>query len=258
MDNQEYLKVSKEIKNYKTARINVIAILAMTLLSFVLYFSSESRFLFSIYTSIVFVAVGKAYPSILGVAVAIAVLILAVYLVFWILSKKHRWAMIVLLVLFSVDCAVLLIDFNVYAIIDIAIHAFMMYYFVLGVKAAANLQKHFPQGVQLTQEQLNEAYRIENGVDPRTGQPVLGPDGQPVMPQNGMPMGANTDPIGFDPMTGAPIYAENKAENAQTPAPIGFDPMTGAPIYAENKAEAPEEKTGESNPTETDEETPET
>ena len=38
MDNQEYLKVSKEIRNYKMARINVVAILAFTLISFIMYF----------------------------------------------------------------------------------------------------------------------------------------------------------------------------------------------------------------------------
>lgn len=189
MDNQEYLKVSKEIRNYKMARINVVAILAFTLISFIMYFVSESYFLFSIFTSVLFIALGKEYQKVpaTGAMVAciiVAILILAVFLVFWLLSKKHRWAMIVLLVLFAGDCVAILINFSVQAILDIAFHAWMMYYFILGVKAAANLQKHFPQGVTLTQEQLNEAYRMENGIDPVTGQPVLGPDGQPIVPQN--------------------------------------------------------------------------
>ena len=173
MDNQEYLKVSKEIRNYKMARINVVAILAFTLISFIMYFVSESYFLFSIFTSVLFIALGKEYQKVpatgaMVVCIIVAILILAVFLVFWLLSKKHRWAMIVLLVLFAGDCVAILINFSVQAILDIAFHAWMMYYFILGVKAAANLQKHFPQGVTLTQEQLNEAYRMENGIDPVT------------------------------------------------------------------------------------------
>lgn len=223
MDNQEYIKVSKEIRNYKTARINVAAILLFTLVSFIMYFVAESYFLFSIFTSVLFVAFGKEYykVSASGLAalfIVIAVIIFAAYVIFWILSKKHRWAMTVLLVLFSIDCVVLLINFNLQAILDIAFHAWMMYYFILGVKAAASLQKHFPQGVTLTAEQLDEAYRLENGIDPRTGQPVLGPD-EPIMTQTG----------GF----GAAV------ENAQseTPAkPVGYDPMTGEPVYENGKA----------------------
>lgn len=63
MDNQEYLKVSKEIRNYKMARINVVAILAFTLISFIMYFVSESYFLFSIFTSVLFIALGKEYQK---------------------------------------------------------------------------------------------------------------------------------------------------------------------------------------------------
>ena len=168
--------------------------------------------------------------------------------------------MIVLLVLFAGDCVAILINFSVQAILDIAFHAWMMYYFILGVKAAANLQKHFPQGVTLTQEQLNEAYRMENGIDPVTGQPVLGPDGQPIVPQNGgdgAPVGSAqpympANPVGYDPTTGEPVY-ENKAEAqyentaavsggaVETGTPVGYDPMTGAPVY-ENKAAENETK----------------
>lgn len=236
MDNQEYIKVSKEIRNYKIARMNIILAIALTLVNIFVYMLSETYFLFSVYTSVFFVAVGKESKklavqqgndsygaAILGVCIAIAIIVLVVYLVFWLLSKKHRWAMIVLLVLFSVDCLMVLLNFSAYSIPDIVIHAFVIYYFILGVKAASNLQKHFPQGVALTVGQLDEAYRIENGIDPRTGMPVLGPDGQPIAPQGG---------------SGAPVgYAQ-----PQVPAqPVGYDPMTGAPVYENAAAAAPSE-----------------
>lgn len=182
MDNQEYAKVSKEIRNYKIARMNVLLILLFTLISAVMLAVADRYFLFSVFTCVLFIAVGQQMRAeavqsgaetygnaYLAVAVVIALVILAVYLVFWLLSKKHRWAMIVLLVLFSIDCVLLLTSFSVEMLLDIAFHAWMIYYFILGVKAAANLTKHFPQGVRLTVEQLNEAYRLENGVDPVTG-----------------------------------------------------------------------------------------
>lgn len=244
MDNQEYLKVSKEIRNYKIARMNVMAILAFTLVSFVMYFASESYFLFSIFTSVLFVALGKEYhkesqTGAMVVCIAVAVIIVAVFFVFWLLSKKHRWAIIVLLVLFSIDCVLLLVNFSAQAILDIAFHAWMMYYFILGVKASANLQKHFPQGVTLTLEQLDEAYRMENGVDPRTGQPVLGADGQPIVPQNGgsaVPAEyAQTQtpatPVGYDPMTGEPVYENAASENARKEETVKPD----SPVLREEK-----------------------
>lgn len=238
MDNQEYLKVSKEIRNYKMARINVVAILAFTLISFIMYFVSESYFLFSIFTSVLFIALGKEYQKVpaTGAMVAciiVAILILAVFVAFWLLSKKHRWAMIVLLVLFAGDCLAIivsiLIKFNAQAILDIAFHAWMMYYFILGVKAAANLQKHFPQGVTLTQEQLNEAYRMENGIDPVTGQPVFGPDGQPIAPQN-------------VPQNGGVAASVEEAQPCVPATPVGYDPMTGEPIYEDRTVKENETK----------------
>lgn len=126
--------------------------------------------------------------------------------------------MIVLLVLFAGDCLAIivsiLIKFNAQAILDIAFHAWMMYYFILGVKAAANLQKHFPQGVTLTQEQLNEAYRMENGIDPVTGQPFS----VPTVSRSRRKTCRKT------------AGSQRSVEEAQPcvpPTPVGYDPMTG-------------------------------
>ena len=49
---------------------------------------------------------GAASPNLyLGIGIAFGLAILAVFFVMWLLSKKRRWAMIVLLVLFSLDSA---------------------------------------------------------------------------------------------------------------------------------------------------------
>ena len=189
MDNQEYGKVSKEIRNYKIARMNVLLFIVFTVLNLFMLLI-DRYFLFSVYTVLVCFATGfglkeaaieagAASPNLyLGIGIAFGLAILAVFFVMWLLSKKRRWAMIVLLVLFSLDSAVVLGgmiylgDFTM--LIDLAIHGVMLYYLILGVKASGELQKHFPEGVSLTVERLDEAYRLETGTDPVTGAPVNG------------------------------------------------------------------------------------
>lgn len=184
MDNQEYGKVSKEIRNYKIARMNVLLFIVFTVLNLFMLLI-DRYFLFSVYTVLVCFATGfglkeaaieagAASPNLyLGIGIAFGLAILAVFFVMWLLSKKRRWAMIVLLVLFSLDSAVVLGgmiylgDFTM--LIDLAIHGVMLYYLILGVKASGELQKHFPEGVSLTVERLDEAYRLETGTDPVTG-----------------------------------------------------------------------------------------
>ncbi len=185
MDNKEYIKVSKEIKNYKIARINVMVFILFTVVNMLMLFA-DRYFLFSIYSSTSFFVAGVVWKELYGnsflvLGFAIGLLILAVFFVFWLLSKKHRWSMIVLLILFSLDSVVLIVDCisamkeGVFSLLlDILFHALMMYYLVLGVKSSGELQKHFPQGIKLTVEQLDEAYRLENGIDPRTGAPLNG------------------------------------------------------------------------------------
>ena len=185
MDNKEYIKVSKEIKNYKIARINVMVFILFTVVNMLMLFA-DRYFLFSIYSSTSFFVAGVVWKELYGnsflvLGFAIGLLILAVFFVFWLLSKKHRWSMIVLLILFSLDSVVLIVDCisamkeGVFSLLlDILFHALMMYYLVLGVKSSGELQKHFPQGIKLTVAQLDEAYRLENGIDPHTGAPSNG------------------------------------------------------------------------------------
>ncbi len=185
MDNKEYIKVSKEIKNYKIARMNIMVFIIFTIVNMFMLFA-DRYFLFSIYSSTSFFVAGVVRKEVYGnsflaLGFAIGLLILAVFFVFWLLSKKHRWAIIVLLVLFFLDSVLLIVDcisamkegaFSL--LLDILFHALMMYYLILGVKSSGELQKHFPQGVNLTAAQLDEAYRLENSIDPHTGTPLNG------------------------------------------------------------------------------------
>lgn len=232
MDNQEYLKISKEIRNYKIARMNVLLFLALTVVNFIMITTSGRYLLFSIYTCLSCGVVGVLFKETYGNAVLVGcivagLVILAVFFIMWLFSKKHRWAIIVLLLLVFVGCVLLLVDAiscldgggSRYACRRGPFTAIMIYYLILGIKASGNLQKHFPQGVTLTTEQLNEAYRLENGIDPVSGMHV---NSAPVDPASGMP-------------ASSAAAAGNSVENekADPGAPVGYDPMTGEPIYAE-------------------------
>lgn len=52
MDNQEYGKVSKEIRNYKIARMNVLLFIVFTVLNLFMLLI-DRYFLFSVYTVLV-------------------------------------------------------------------------------------------------------------------------------------------------------------------------------------------------------------
>lgn len=117
MDNKEYIKVSKEIKNYKIARMNIMVFIIFTIVNMFMLFA-DRYFLFSIYSSTSFFVAGVVWKEVYGnsflaLGFAIGLLILAVFFVFWLLSKKHRWAIIVLLVLFFwIRCCLLSIVFQ--------------------------------------------------------------------------------------------------------------------------------------------------
>ncbi len=251
MDNQEYIKVSREIRNYKIARMNVLIFIAFTILNFVMVIAAERYMLFSIYTCLSLVIAGIAYDILAGMLVC-AIVVLAVYGAMWFLCKKHDWAMIVLLVLFALDCVLLLIDViralmnkNFSLIVDVAIHGLMMYYLILGVKSSRALKKHFPQGVKLTMEELDEAYRLENGIDPKTGAPVYASQNGAATPQNGampyapqagtLPVGEATAAAGGEQTMNAEAGTENgfaAAAPIAPPAPARPD----SPVLGEDTA----------------------
>ena len=70
---------------------------------------------------------------------------------------------------------------------------------------------------------------MENGIDPVTGQPVFGPDGQPIAPQN-------------VPQNGGVAASVEEAQPCVPATPVGYDPMTGAPIYEDRTVKENETK----------------
>ena len=137
---------------YVRARGNLLAMLLLTLANVVLMIAeAQVSFLFSAILPQVAVTYGWYLDAWLGgstytwIAYAISVLIIGIFALSYFLSKKHRGWMTAALVLFSVDCLVLVywiyLGFMVEDILDIAFHVWVLYYLISGVVAAAKLKK---------------------------------------------------------------------------------------------------------------------
>ena len=125
------------VSQYKAARANLLLALAFTLVNIVLLFAgTDSYFLFS--ATIPYV-LAINYVSIGAIAVIAALLILVVYLLCYLFSKKSYGWMIAALVLFSLDTVFLLYFAFISTafaefIIDIAFHVFGLVYLIQGVR----------------------------------------------------------------------------------------------------------------------------
>ena len=138
---------------YKVARGNLLLMLAFTLLNIVLLFTGSN-------TMMLFSATVPYYAAILGwasedqvfltVNLVIAGICLLAYLLCWIFSKKHYGWMIAALVMFIMDTLALvgiylmIEDFS--GIMDLLIHAWVLYYLFLGVINGRKL-KQLPEEV---------------------------------------------------------------------------------------------------------------
>lgn len=81
--------------------------------------------------------------SVLIVGAIIAVLILAIYLLFWVMSKKKVGWLIAALVFFALDSIFMLVIFGISAdmIIDALFHIWVIVYLAIGINAHSKLKK---------------------------------------------------------------------------------------------------------------------
>ena len=134
-------------KKYANARSNLLLMLGFTVLNIVLLlFDSGTMFLFS--ASVPFYAVIFGILDETGLllipAIVVAVVSVAAYLLCWIFSKKHFGWMIAAMVLFILDtlCTVGLfaITADMTNVVDLVIHAWVLYYLVIGTISGAKLR----------------------------------------------------------------------------------------------------------------------
>ena len=142
-------------RNYKNSRFNLMLMMVFTLLNIILLITgSETMMLFSATVPYLFMAVGifaqeSAVLVVCGIIVANCMI---AYLLCWLLSKKYRGWMTVALVLFALDTAVmvaLLISAgDSSGILDIVIHAWVLYYLIVGVINSRKLRKMPPDELE--------------------------------------------------------------------------------------------------------------
>ncbi len=143
-------------QRYTTARHNLILMIGFTVINIaLLIFNSNTMFLFSAtvpYMSAVYAQQFIAMPAVAAVkgvlsAVCIGVVVvsLAAYLLCWFMSKKHYGWMIAALVMFSIDtlamAALYLLFEDFSGIADALVHAWVLYYLILGVINGHKLRK---------------------------------------------------------------------------------------------------------------------
>lgn len=159
-------------QKYKSARMNLLLIIILTVVNVVLLLvGSDTMLLFSI--SVPYYAVVMGYfmgdQVMLITGCVIAAIMLAVYLLCWIFSKKRAGWMIAALVLFIIDTLVMGLMYlsagEVSGIMDVLIHAWVLYYLIVGVITASKLKKlpaEEPAAVQVAGEAEAEGEPVSN------------------------------------------------------------------------------------------------
>jgi hypothetical protein len=147
-------------QKYNSTRVNLLLIVILTAVNIVLYFTgSETMMLFSASVPYYAVIFGSAMPlPILSIpCYAVAGICILVYLLCWIFSKKRSGWLVVALIFFVVDTIAMLglyiwaQDFS--GILDIALHAYILYSLFVGVSAGKQLKNMPAEEVQATEEE---------------------------------------------------------------------------------------------------------
>lgn len=145
------------LKQIAGGRYSLLLILIFTVVNLVLLLVDSDRyFLFSASVPYYFTAFGIGMDSALSggigtftiTALVISLLILAVYLLCWILSKKRTGWLTAALVLFCVDTVGLLFlsyIFETSNLLDFLLHAWAIYSLANGVYCAGKLKKSAPR-----------------------------------------------------------------------------------------------------------------
>lgn len=154
--------------NYRISRANLLMVVAFTLLNVILALVGGDVYLLfsaSIPYFLVFNAMflcGKLpaeyydfenyiydfYENeFLIVMTVIAIVIIALFALFWLLSKRNTAWLIASLVLFGLDTVGMFVLFGISAdmILDIVFHAWVIYYLILGIVAGQKLKNLPPE-----------------------------------------------------------------------------------------------------------------
>lgn len=140
------------LQKFNSARANLLLAIILTVVNIALYLlEADLMFLFSATVPYYMVIFGHSseIPALFICTVIVAAVILVLYLLCWILSKKNRVWIRVALVMFIFDTiALLFVTFgfeNTGAVMDIVFHALVLYYLIIGTSAANKLDNMPPE-----------------------------------------------------------------------------------------------------------------
>ena len=144
------------IQKEKAGRSNLLIAIVLTVVNIVLFMvGSETMLLFSIsvpYYAVIFGSIFAAElgsPEMLVTGCVIAGVILAVYFVCWLLSKKRLGWLVVAMVLVIVDTLALigfyLLAEEISGVLDFVFHVMILYYLIVGIKGAKKLKALPPE-----------------------------------------------------------------------------------------------------------------
>jgi len=137
----------QQILIFEKSRNNLLLVVAFTVINLVLiYFEAGVNFLFSatipqFILNVAKVVAGSTDENIfLIIGLVIAFLAVLSYFVFWLLARRARVLILVSLIFFCIDSLLLVYlvfndDFNFSVLMEIAFHAWILYYLITGVKA---------------------------------------------------------------------------------------------------------------------------
>lgn len=148
-------------QRYSVARLNLLIMLAFTLLNVVMMaLGSDSYMLFSATVPYVLVQTGMYLcgklsadwyegdtfeflpDTVLYIMVAIAVVIMLYIFLCWLLSRKGRYGFfIAALVYFALDTLFLLSMLSTSLIVDLVFHAWVIYYLIIGISSGIKMKK---------------------------------------------------------------------------------------------------------------------
>lgn len=175
---------------FNTARTNLLLMLAFTVLNVVLMLVGSDTMLLFAATVPYYMALIGAISEATAVSVfcfAVTVVVLLLYLLCWLFSKKHYAWMIFALALFVIDTVgmialyVVAEDFS--GILDVVIHAWVLYYLWIGVKYGRQLDVLPVESATDAPQANADLWATVNG---ETADSAVSSEGQSAEPTNDM------------------------------------------------------------------------
>ena len=168
MQVHEFERYVKSARDYKFARMFSILLITFTIISCILsFFTMES--IYTLYLANSFFVIGFAYllnePSSVLLFILFIVLtigLITTFIIFYKKSKTSRVGLLILLILVSIDTAVLLINCLTYITryLNLVLHGLTIFQLAKAYKTSKCLDDDFEEGVILTEADITEIYNF--------------------------------------------------------------------------------------------------